>query len=342
MSVSLQRILGSVPDSPTSREYRELARSLLPFADQQRRFSPNESDLSRLRFLYDIARVDLGLARLAEGHLDAVQIMAEAGEPTRENALYGIWASGGPADTTTIEAADEPNRFSLEGQKPFCSGADLVDFCLLHVSSRELLVHIDMQAAARNEKVAFIHDQWKTDAFACVDTWSVSFNALSIDSSSLIGRPQWYFSRPGFSRTALCPAACWVGGARRLVEEARHKAGKTVHGKAHYGAMMATLLQMEAMLRWGAEQGQLNPSNDGNTLFPVALLVRQVAERGCQEIIDRFGRLMGPRPLAFDAKLSRHVHELSLYIRQNHAEADLEEVGEFLSSVGWFPQAFGP
>ena len=41
----------------------------------------------------------------------------------------------------------------------------------------------------------------------------------------------------------------------------------------------------------------------------------------------RFGRAFGPRPLAFDAEISRLYHELSLYIRQSHAESDLEDLG---------------
>jgi hypothetical protein len=41
----------------------------------------------------------------------------------------------------------------------------------------------------------------------------------------------------------------------------------------------------------------------------------------------RFGRAYGPRPLPFEARIARLFHELSLYIRQSHAESDLEDLG---------------
>jgi hypothetical protein len=47
----------------------------------------------------------------------------------------------------------------------------------------------------------------------------------------------------------------------------------------------------------------------------------------------RFGRAFGPRPLVFDARIARKCHELSLYIRQSHAESDLEELRR--KSLAW-------
>jgi hypothetical protein len=50
-------------------------------------------------------------------------------------------------------------------------------------------------------------------------------------------------------------------------------------------------------------------------------------EQSCTEILVRFGRAFGPRPLAFEAAIARHCPELTLYIRQSHAESDLEDLG---------------
>ena len=58
-----------------------------------------------------------------------------------------------------------------------------------------------------------------------------------------------------------------------------------------------------------------------------ALCLRHLVEQICTDTMLRFGRAFGPRPLAFDAAISRLYHDLSLYIRQSHAESDLEELG---------------
>ena len=48
-----------------------------------------------------------------------------------------------------------------------------------------------------------------------------------------------------------------------------------------------------------------------------------MVERTCTRVIDVASRALGPGPLAFDAAIGRRVAELSLYIRQDHGEADL-------------------
>jgi hypothetical protein len=65
-----------------------------------------------------------------------------------------------------------------------------------------------------------------------------------------------------------------------------------------------------------------------------ALQVRHLIERSCTETIDRFGRAFGPRPLAFDADLHRRILEVQLYIRQSHAERDLEALGAAIRARG--------
>jgi hypothetical protein len=44
--------------------------------------------------------------------------------------------------------------------------------------------------------------------------------------------------------------------------------------------------------------------------------------------MDHFGRATGPALLAFDAALAQRYAELTLYIRQCHAERDLQSLAE--------------
>ncbi len=59
-------------------------------------------------------------------------------------------------------------------------------------------------------------------------------------------------------------------------------------------------------------------------------MVRHLVERAATDVLDRFGRATGPALLAFDAAVARRHAELTLYIRQCHAERDLEAIGRLI------------
>jgi hypothetical protein len=67
-----------------------------------------------------------------------------------------------------------------------------------------------------------------------------------------------------------------------------------------------------------------------------ALTLRHLAEQACTEILRRFARAYGPHPLAMDEEISRRCQELELYLRQSHAERDLECLGVQVKSSGLF------
>ena len=45
------------------------------------------------------------------------------------------------------------------------------------------------------------------------------------------------------------------------------------------------------------------------------------------QAIVRTGRALGPGPLALDARHAQHVADLTMYVRQSHAERDLAALG---------------
>jgi hypothetical protein len=63
--------------------------------------------------------------------------------------------------------------------------------------------------------------------------------------------------------------------------------------------------------------------------------VRAVAEGVCGGVIDRVGRALGAAPLAHDAQHARLVTDLTVYIRQHHAERDHAALGGQLAELEW-------
>jgi hypothetical protein len=279
----------------------------------------------RHRALSAIAREDLSLGRLAEAHVDALAILYEAGRPIDPESLYGVWASEIPG--RCLHLAKCGSAFQLSGTKMFCTGATLVDRALITVRDPQPhLVEVDLRSAAG--RLAYDESEWVTDAFAETHTATVTFDGISVPATGLVGTPGWYLERPGFWHGACGPAACWVGGALGLLDYARHRTNcGNPHAVAHLGAIEARCWALEKMLQSAGNEIDADPA-DARAAKTRALMVRHLAENACTEILQRFGSAYGPRPLAFDLAISKRCQELTLYVRQSHAESDLEQLGQ--------------
>ncbi len=67
-----------------------------------------------------------------------------------------------------------------------------------------------------------------------------------------------------------------------------------------------------------------DPRGDHRVL---ALHVRHEVEQVVEEVLHRAGRITGATPLCRDAGYARCVADLTVYVRQQHAESDLERLG---------------
>lgn len=330
---TLEELLSAIPEAPSSADYRAIAKKLLKYIHAYVPPLGEGRSGERLKFLTEIARRDLSLARIIEGHLDAVQILHEAGRTIEKGALYAVWASGGGDKSLQISPdVSSPETIFLTGCKLFCSGADLVDRALVYVYPNEQLVEINIQTTKEHGHLTFDGKLWKSPAFSETHTWAVTFDQLPVTPDDYVGSRAWYFKRPGFCLGAFSPAACWAGGALAMLDSLRERPLTGGHAKAHLGAVAASACSMQLMLMWAAKEIDADPTNESGRIFPIALLVRHHIERNCTEILDRFGRTLGPRPYAFDTRTARRIAELNLYIRQCHAERDLEELGDYLQN----------
>ncbi len=300
------------------------------FAAQFRSLSTEEVPLPgagytgrRHRLLFEIGRRDLSLARLAEAHWDAVAILEENGSKPKTDCLYGVWASERPGQAVTLERHED--SFRINGKKMFCSGAGLVDHALITVNGPDpQLVDIDLRKNARS--IQFDNSGWKTNAFGETNTSTASFQNVSVSLDGLIGAPGWYLQRPGFWHGACGPAACWAGGAAGLVDYAKAQSRDDAHTLAHLGAMRASIWALLAYLDSAGREIDAAP-HDRESAVVRTLTVRHLVEQACTDVLRRLPRAYGPHPLAMDEEISRRYQELDLYLRQSHAERDLEALG---------------
>jgi alkylation response protein AidB-like acyl-CoA dehydrogenase len=271
----------------------------------------------------EVGRESVSLARLAEAHWDAGAILAEAGREGEPGALYGVWASEIPGQSLTLESAED--SLSVAGSKKFCSGAGLIDHALVTVGNpKQFLIDIDLQN--NRSALEFDYSDWKTVAFKETLTATVSFKNVPITKQAIIGEEGWYLSRLGFWHGACGPAACWVGGAAALVDYASLQHREDPHTMAHLGAMAASTWALQGYLEAAGDEIDETADTPAKA-HKLALTVRHLVEQACTDILRRFARAYGPHPLAMNEEVSSRYQEVDLYLRQSHAERDLESLG---------------
>ncbi len=280
----------------------------------------------RLRALADLGRADLVAARLGEGHADAVAIRAELGAgPTPEGQRWGVWA----AAPSSVRATLTPGGWRLTGDRPWCSGAAWCTHALVTAAADDGA----RLFALRNEApyAEPIDDTWPAIGMAGSDSRTVRFTAAPAEP---IGEPGDYTGRPGFWHGGVGVAAVWFGGALGVADTlyaAARDAGLGPHAFAHLGAVDVALGAARAVLDEAATEIDADPGRDARAL---ALRVRATVEVAATEVIDRTGRALGAGPLCRDARHARRVADLTVYLRQSHAESDLEQLGGLVAAKG--------
>jgi len=283
----------------------------------------------RWAILADLAGEDLSLARLAEGHADAVAILAElgAGRPPA-GSRWGVWAAQPPGPG--LMASRTGHGWRLDGTKQYCSGARSCTDALVTAAAPDGTRLFTVSTRGLSP----VPGSWPATGMAASDTLDVEFTEVEAQP---VGGPGQYTDRPGFAHGGAGVAACWYGGARAigrrlLAAGASHDVGP--HALAHLGAVDISLRTARAALDAAAAEIDADPDDreDGGRLR--ALRVRALIEATATEVMHRVGRALGAGPLSHDEAHSRRVADLTVYLRQHHAERDLAELGALVAGRG--------
>ncbi|MCW2629437.1 acyl-CoA dehydrogenase [Mycobacterium sp.] len=281
----------------------------------------------RWRKLAAFAEIDVVAGRLAEAHADATAILAELGaHPPERGELWAVWAAESAEVTLTVDEVD--GVAELNGTKSWCSGAGLCTHALVTAHRPEGergLYAVDL----RCPQITPLEESWCNAGMKDADTRTVQFSSAA---ATPVGNPGEYLQRSGFWYGAIGVAACWLGGARsvaaalyRAVGNEHNNAAHDTHAQAHLGAVDAALAAADAVLI--ATACQVDAGTDCVRAELIARRARAVVETAVDEAIVRTGRALGPGPLVTDAEHARRVADLTIYVRQSHAERDLAALG---------------
>lgn len=283
--------------------------------------------MERWAALASLAAEDLSLARLCEGHVDALAILHElGGSPTP--GRWAVWAAEPPG--TSLKATAATTGWSLNGVKPYCSGARICTHALVTAPTPEgkglFSVATDTTAA--------LPGTWAATGMADSDSLDVRFDDTP---AMLIGGVGAYTDRPGFHHGGVGVAACWYGGARGVAREllaACQARDRGPYAIAHLGAVDLALTTAWAALAGAAEEIDEDPEDRKGGGRGRALRVRSLVERAATEVMERVGRALGAGPLCHHEAHGRRVADLTVYLRQHHAESDLAALGRLVAEQG--------
>lgn len=291
------------------------------------------STLQRWQALATVAAHDLSLAKLFEGHTDALAILAELNEPdvARRGWRWGVWGAEPPGPKAVV--ARLPNgRWALRGTKFWCSGAADVTHGLLTAWSADgrgpQLVKIEMNQAA----VSIEAGRWQAVGMAGSQSVDVAFDGAVCEPVGVSGQ---YLARAGFWHGGAGVAACWYGGAVGVARAlhrslaAQTDAARGPFRAAALGKIDTTLRQCGALLREAAALIDAHPQSDAMDL---ALRVRLAADDAARSVLDESGRALGAAAYCLDPHFAQAAADLPVFIRQCHGERDFAALGQWLAN----------
>lgn len=111
-----------------------------------------------------------------------------------------------------MTALAQGGRWTVSGQKPWCSLAAHLDFAL--ITARTSAEHRRLFAVRlRDPGVAIASGGWSARGLAAVESGPIT---LSDVDAIPVGADEWYLERPGFSWGGIGVAAIWYGASVAL------------------------------------------------------------------------------------------------------------------------------
>ena len=300
--------------------------------------------LKRWQALALVAGHNLSLAKLYEGHTDALAILAELAEPAQAGApaaassgrAWGVWAAEA-ANSRVIITPVTGNSVRLDGTKCWCSGAQTLSHGLLtawHADGRGPQL---VQVAMHQPGVSVSSEAWAAVGMAGSASVDVTFTQAD---GHCVGQLGDYISRPGFWQGGAGIAACWYGGAV-VLGNALHQALQGMDPAARGAFRLAALGKVDlaqhstaVVLRNAAQWIDDNPLADASA---VALRARLAAEACAKCVLDEAGRALGAAAFCRNAHFARAAADLPVFVRQSHAERDFAALAEGVLSNGGTP-----
>ncbi len=302
---------------------------------------------SELEALASIGGEDASLGRLAEGHINALQLVRTFGSSEQrtclasnveDGALFGVWNT---EDADALRVVDERgDSFVIAGRKSFCSGAHILDYALVtvrHAGGAQLCL-IDLADAA----LSIDAGSWRPLGMLDSDSFTVAWHDAVLQRERVVGSRDDYYRQPWFGGGAVRFCAVQWGVARAiftdLVRYLRtrerdadpHQLARI--GRARIAIQTGRLWLDGAAARWTAYDDTPTDAN-AETVVAIAREMRFAIEAVAREVMMLCETSVGARGLLEPHPFARRIADLTMYLRQPNPDGALVDVGR--AAVLW-------
>lgn len=284
-----------------------------------------------LELLTIIGWGDLSLARLYEGHINALLLVQQFGdrcqieraaEDARRGLIFGVWNTEGD-DGLRLSASQQ--GMHLSGGKTFASGAGSLERPLVTARDDDggwQMVLLEMERIPSKVDPG----SWSTFGMRASHSYAIDFTNARVEQRQLIGQAEDYYRQPWFSGGAIRFCAAQLGGATALLDLARdgllaRNRAEDPLQRARIGEMSAMLASGLAMLNSAADLADRSQFGGGSCLDDARFLAyvgltRATIERICLDTITLVEQSLGAASLMSTHPAGRISNDLRLYLRQ--------------------------
>ena len=270
-----------------------------------------------------IGAADLSVARLFEGHVNAVALVCRYATEDQIGTLAGQVRGGGfsavwgAEDSRGLHARKVGDQWHLDGRKILASGAGIIMHPLVTASTDggQIMLLAPMRGRERVDLTG-----WTAQGMRATATGTVDLTGLTLTAEQIVGSPGDFMRQPLFSGGAWRFCAAHLGGAERLVDLFREHLIR--RGRDHDPYQLQRVAQCASATGtaafWIAEAARrlAEQPDDAQDVVAFVNLTRMVTERAVLDVLEAIHRGVGLAAIVRPHPIERISRDLSTYLRQ--------------------------
>ncbi len=296
-----------------------------PEAGGHRFAGRSEENAAIFAVLRRVARADLSVARLYEGHINALKLIDWYGNAAAKHLLgirlaagasLGVWATEAPPGLTIAIGPDGPR---LDGAKIFASGAGGLGFAV--VTARLPDGRTQLALARADDPARADATGWRVRGMRATVSGRYDFSGMLSPDVELLGSEDDYWREPRFTAGFWRCLAAHLGGVEGLLIELRAAMSEAARGDPLHRAKFADAVTATRTAYLWVREAALRDGTDDPEAPEFVRLARGMVERAAFDVMEATARVVGARS-AFDGeRIDKITRDLSLYLRQAKPDA---------------------
>ncbi len=292
-----------------------------------------------------LGRANLSVARLFEGHMNAVILVdlysgentfRELADAIEAGVLFGVWGADEPADPLGFDR--RKGALVLTGTKRFASGLGLVGQAVVSAATPEgqQLLLVPADEAERCD-----YGAWSMGGMRATQSGRYDFAGVEVGGGTLIGAPGDYQREPHFEGGIWRYCAAHLGGAEALYHAmlAQLADRRRADDPNQQRRIVASAIAIESTRLWllrAAEEVEAPGAEAGKAAL--SLLAREATEDACRLVMENVERALGMAAQGEGSFIHRTIRDLRLFLCQAMPDAKRGKAAEALIGLAARPE----